>query len=153
MTVIALATLPHRTCSSPKTRRSCQEKEGWLSEKTRDGWSRRYFLAGGADGSLVCAKEPLHQVRGRGGEGVPRVVARLRHLAVRDLPNHPAHRYVFAVIVHHHPATPVELLLAADSLREKTEWMETLASWSPSAQAAIGRPSDPRLGGGGGALA
>ena len=98
-------------------------------------------MAGGADGSLVCANEPLHQMRGRGGEGIPRVVARLRHLTVRDLPNHPAHRYVFAVIVHHHPATPVELLLAADSLREKTEWMETLASWSPSA--------DPRLGGGG----
>jgi hypothetical protein len=112
-----------------------QEKEGWLSEKVKDGWTRRYFVAR-ADGSLACAKEPLHREK---VDEVARVVANLRDLVVRDMPNH-GQRYVFAVsVAHHRQAASTELLLAADSLREKKEWTEALASWSLPAPSARDR--------------
>lgn len=106
---------------------SSQEREGWLSKKGKRGWRRRYFVAK-ADGSLVWTREPLHRHMDREKQAREQHAANLRSaVAVRDLPNSAKH-YVFT-LAH---GSADELVLAADSAREKKEWMEALASWIPN---------------------
>jgi len=111
-------------CSSPKRKQICQEKEGWLSKKGKEGWRRKYFVIR-PDGNLSYTPKPPHLQSGgtEGGKGV----THLRQLAsIRDLPNS-SNLHVFSLVSNALP----ELVLGAESLREKQEWMEALSSWRP----------------------
>lgn len=106
-----------------------QEKEGWLSKRGKRGWQRRYFVVH-ADGGVTCTREPLHRyAESEGDERRESHIANMLHAkAVGDLPNS-AKQYVFTVVLAPVFGKTEELILAADSAREKKEWMEALNSW------------------------
>lgn len=120
-------------------------REGWLNKKGRRGWRRHYFIVHD-DGRFMWVREPPHRCLEREQEMEERRMATLQYaVAVRDLPDAGVKPHLFALIhTTNSPAgDPEELMLAADSAREKKEWIETLSSWISTPSISATSPTPP----------